>query len=193
MKKWGRDCCWRKIGGKERISDRRQAERTFGEINQDLEQFIMETIQSLNLAQGQLEQQTEELIDADFKNPQQELEESVLDQFTLQAIREMGGEEGDFVLSNIIQMYLETAPPYLQQIETAIATQDLDSLRRAAHSLGSSSATLGAMNFAKLCKELENLARSSSITTAETLFFPLQSEYEIVKRALTLQLGEKYD
>jgi HPt (histidine-containing phosphotransfer) domain-containing protein len=193
LKKWGRDCCWRKIGGKERISDRRQAERTFGEINQDLEQFIMETIQSLNLAQGQLEQQTEELIDADFKNPQQELEESVLDQFTLQAIREMGGEEGDFVLSNIIQMYLETAPPYLQQIETAIATQDLDSLRRAAHSLGSSSATLGAMNFAKLCKELENLARSSSITTAETLFFPLQSEYEIVKRALTLQLGEKYD
>jgi HPt (histidine-containing phosphotransfer) domain-containing protein len=153
----------------------------------------METIKSPNLAQGQLEQQTEELIDADFKNPQQELEESVLDQFTLQAIREMGGEEGDFVLSNIIQMYLETAPPYLQQIETAIATQDLDSLRRAAHSLGSSSATLGAMNFAKLCKELENLARSSSITTAETLFFPLQSEYEIVKRALTLQLGEKYD
>ena len=153
----------------------------------------METIQSLNLAQGQLEQQTEKFMDADLKNPQEKLEESVLDRLTLEAIREMGGEDGDFVLNNIIQMYLETTPPYLQQIETAIATSDPDSLRRAAHSLGSSSATLGAMNFAKLCKELENLARSGPITTAEKLFFPLQTEYEKVKIALTLQLKDSND
>ena len=97
------------------------------------------------------------------------------------------------VLNNIIQMYLETTPSYLQQIETAIATGNLDSLRRATHSLGSSSATLGAINFAKLCKELENLARSGSITTAENLFLPLQTEYETVKRALTLQLKDPND
>jgi len=127
------------------------------------------------------------------ENPNFTNDELVLDLGALQAIREMGGEDGDFVLNNIIQMYLETTLPYLQQIETAITTQDLDSLRRAAHSLGSSSATLGAMNFAKLCKELENLARSGSITTAETLFFPLQSEYETVKRALTLQLKDSND
>lgn len=120
-------------------------------------------------------------------------DELVLDLGALQAIREMAGEDGDFVLNNIIQMYLETTPPYLQQIETAIATGDADSLRRATHSLGSSSATLGAINFAKLCKELENLARSGSITPAENLFFPLQTEYETVKRALTLQLKDLND
>ena len=120
-------------------------------------------------------------------------DELVLDLGALQAIREMGGDDGDFVLNNIIQMYLETTPPDLQQIETAIATGDPDSLRRAAHSLGSSSATLGAINFAKLCKELENLARSGSIITAENLFLPLQTEYETVKRALTLQLKDSND
>ena len=124
----------------------------------------------------------------DFAN-----DELVLDLGALQAIREMGGEDGDFVLNNIIQMYLETTPSYLQQIETAIATGDPDSLRRASHSLGSSSATLGALNFAKLCKEVENLARSGSIAPAENLFLPLQTEYETVKRALTLQLKDSND
>ena len=124
----------------------------------------------------------------DFAN-----DELVLDLGALQAIREMGGEDGDFVLNNIIQMYLETTPSYLQQIETAIATSDPDSLRRASHSLGSSSATLGALNFAKLCKEVENLARSGSIAPAENLFLPLQTEYETVKRALTLQLKDSND
>ena len=124
----------------------------------------------------------------DFAN-----DELVLDLGALQAIREMGGEDGDFVLNNIIQMYLETTPSYLQQIEAAIATGDPDSLRRASHSLGSSSATLGALNFAKLCKEVENLARSGSIAPAENLFLPLQAEYETVKRALTLQLKDSND
>jgi hypothetical protein len=59
----------------------------------------------------------------DFAN-----DELVLDLGALQAIREMGGEDGDFVLNNIIQMYLETTPSYLQQIETAIATSDPDIL-----------------------------------------------------------------
>jgi HPt (histidine-containing phosphotransfer) domain-containing protein len=59
--------------------------------------------------------------------------------------------------------------------------------------LGSSSATLGALNFAKLCKEIENLARSGSIAPAENLFLPLQTEYETVKRALTLQLKDSND
>lgn len=127
------------------------------------------------------------------ENPNFANDELVLDLGALQVIREMGGEDGYSVLNNIIQMYLETTPPDLQQIENAIATGDPDDLRRAAHSLGSSSATLGAMNFAKLCKELENLARSGSIITAENLFLPLQTEYETVKRALILQLKDPND
>lgn len=127
------------------------------------------------------------------ENPNFTNDELVLDLGVLQAIREMEGEDGDFVLNNIIQMYLETTPPDLQQIETAIATGDPDRLRRAAHSLGSSSATLGATNFAKRCKELENLARSGNIIRTENLFFPLQTEYEIVQRALTLQLKDPND
>ena len=157
-----------------------------------LEQRIMKTTEKLDLANEQLKQ-TPTSMDSKPNNPQNKIDESVLDLGALEAIREMGGEEGDFVLNNIIQMYLETTPPDLQQIETAIATGDPDSLRRAAHSLGSSSATLGAINFAKLCKELENLARSGSIITAENLFLPLQTEYETVKRALTLQLKDSND
>jgi hypothetical protein len=152
----------------------------------------METTKNLNFTNEDL-QQAQKSVVSKPNDLQHQVDESVLDLRALQAIREMGGEDGDFILNNIIQMYLETTPPDLQQIETAIATGDPDKLRRAAHSLGSSSATLGAINFAKLCKELENLSRSGSITTAENLFLPLQTEYETVKRALTLQLKDPND
>jgi len=152
----------------------------------------METTKNLNFTNEDL-QQAQKSVVSKPNDLQHQVDESVLDLRALQAIREMGGEDGDFILNNIIQMYLETTPPDLQQIETAIATGNPDSLRRAAHSLGSSSATLGAINFAKLCKELENLARSGSIITAENLFLPLQTEYETVKRALTLQLKDPND
>jgi HPt (histidine-containing phosphotransfer) domain-containing protein len=157
-----------------------------------LEKRIMDTTENLNFTNEDL-QKAQKSVVSKPNDLQGQVDESVLDLGALQAIREMGGEDGDFVLNNIIQMYLETTPPYLQQIETAIATGDPDSLRRASHSLGSSSATLGAINFAKLCKALENLARSGSIAPAENLLFPLQTEYETVKRALTLQLKDLND
>lgn len=152
----------------------------------------METTENLHFADEKLKK-SQKSLNSEPNHPQINVDESVLDLGALKSIREIGLEDGDFFLNNIIKMYLEITPPYLQQIETAITIGDPDGLRLAAHSLGSSSAILGAMNFAKLCKELENLARSGIISTAESQFGPLQTEYERVKIALTLQLGEKHD
>jgi CheY-like chemotaxis protein/HPt (histidine-containing phosphotransfer) domain-containing protein len=115
-------------------------------------------------------------------------EESVLDLGVLKSIREMARGKAETILGKIIGNYLDTAPQQIQQIETAIASANPDSLRQAAHTLGSSSANLGAIKFAKLCKQLENLGRSGTVAGADLELVRLRTEYERVQVALELQV-----
>ena len=108
----------------------------------------------------------------------------ILDLGVLQSIRRMGGAKADRILGQIIRDYLESTPPQLQLMEQAIADIDADTLRQASHSLGSGSATLGALAFANSCKQLENLARSGTVTGAESQLLQLMTDYEQVKLAL---------
>lgn len=126
------------------------------------------------------------------ENPPPKSEEaSVLDLATLDAIRDLGGSKGAAVLDRIIRDYLEEAPRQIEEIEKAIASADLDALRRVAHSLGSSSANLGTVGFARVCKELENIGRSGTIKVASEWVADLQARYEEVKAALTEQLLDR--
>ncbi|MEO0375297.1 MAG: ATP-binding protein, partial [Cyanobacteria bacterium P01_A01_bin.17] len=63
-------------------------------------------------------------------------DDAILDGEVLQALRQMGSEQA---LTEIVNQYLEDAPISLQRVEDAIATQNSDALRQAAHSLRSSS------------------------------------------------------
>ncbi|MEB3311530.1 MAG: response regulator [Snowella sp.] len=108
----------------------------------------------------------------------------ILDQKVLASIRQLGGSQGNMVLQGIIQEYLTTTPTLLTQIEQAIAQGDANRLRMSVHSLGSSSANLGAIAFAKHCKILENLARAEDLSTAPQHWETLRQEYETVKVAL---------
>ena len=108
----------------------------------------------------------------------------ILDLGVLQSIRKMGGAKADRILGKIIRDYLESTPPQLQLMQGAIADINADTLRQASHSLGSGSATLGALAFANSCKQLENLARSGTVTGAESQLLQLMTNYEQVKLAL---------
>jgi CheY-like chemotaxis protein len=124
-------------------------------------------------------------------NVTREGEELVLDSKVLQAIRDMGGSKAEAVLNQLIREYLETLPHNLQQIQQAIAGGNLETLRRSAHGLGSSSANLGAVKFARICKQLENIGRSGVILGADTKFTELEAEYKRVKTELMSQLERK--
>lgn len=119
--------------------------------------------------------------------------DSVLDLEVLQSIRAMAGAKADVILGKLIRTYLETTPQQIQLIQSAIAAANPEALRQVAHSLGASSATLGAVNFGQLCKQLENLGRSGTIIGAETHFTCLEAEYEKVKEVLTLQVECPHD
>lgn len=107
-----------------------------------------------------------------------------IDTKVLQSFREMVNNNTETVVAEMIDCYLEDAPKLIQAIATAIAQGDTTTLRRAAHTLKSSSATLGAKNLARICKELEAASHKQKIDREDYQKMQLEAEYEKVKAAL---------
>ncbi len=105
--------------------------------------------------------------------------DGVLDAGVLQSLRQMGGEQA---LTQIVNQYLEDAPVSLQGVQDAIATTNPEALRQSAHTLRSSSANLGALTLAELCKQLEALGKTGTTDGADLA--PLLAEYPRVEAAL---------
>ena len=100
----------------------------------------------------------------------------------------MVGEDGEEVIKEVIAAYLEETPKLLQEIASAIAQKNAQQLYRAAHTLKSSSAMLGATKLGNLCKELELMGRAGTIQDGESKKLQLETEYETVKAALQVEL-----
>jgi len=93
------------------------------------------------------------------------------------------------ILGKVVQSYLNTAAQLLQRMQKAVARTDAVALRRAAHTLKSSSASLGALVLAALCKDLEAMGRTDRITEAATVLPALLTEGEAVRVALAAELN----
>ena len=89
------------------------------------------------------------------------------------------------MLSKVIGIYLRDAPKQLENARIALARNDANAMGRQAHSLKSSSATLGAHVLAALCKEMELMGRSGTTENADELLSRMESEYAIVAKILT--------
>ena len=70
----------------------------------------------------------------------------------------------------------------------AIANDDPANLRDGAHSLKSTSATLGANTLAQLSQTLEEMTRAGNTTQASALIAKIETEYRSVKAALELEM-----
>jgi HPt (histidine-containing phosphotransfer) domain-containing protein len=80
---------------------------------------------------------------------------SALDGRALDRLRRQGGDD---LLREIIAVFLEDAPKRIRSARAGAEGSDLDKTRRAAHSLKSSAATLGAVRLQELSERIELLA-----------------------------------
>ncbi|NJN76519.1 MAG: response regulator [Synechococcaceae cyanobacterium RL_1_2] len=125
----------------------------------------------------------------DMDNPQQ----LILDRDTLDELAALAepGEAGELLL-DIIQTYLDTSPELISEIETSSQGNDLVSLSRAAHTLKSSSASVGAMALSLASKELETAAKGEEVE-AEAIMFLIQRihrQYALTTVALNQELEQ---
>ncbi|GEM_PF-4327629 len=112
-------------------------------------------------------------------------EEPLLDDRALAQIRALQQPgAGDNILSQVIQHYLQDSQTLVATLQTKLAEQDIPAIHRAAHTLKSSSANLGANRLADLCKVLESQARAGKIIDANAQLTQLSAEHQRVCAAL---------
>jgi PAS domain S-box-containing protein len=110
--------------------------------------------------------------------------EALIDPQIWQQLRDMAGDDADEMLNELIDMYIEDAPPLLVALNRAIRISSFEELQKSAHALRSPSASLGILRLAKLCQSLEEAAKAKSLESCQRLVPELQNELTQVFKVL---------
>jgi len=87
-------------------------------------------------------------------------------------------------LDELLSTFVEDAKELVSTMRRALGEKDVDAFRRAAHSLKSNAASVGALTLSSMARELEMLAKSGIIDGARSRVDRLAVECERVARAL---------
>ncbi|MEA5510569.1 response regulator [Crocosphaera sp. UHCC 0190] len=117
------------------------------------------------------------------------LDKPALDPQVLDRLGKMAGKRAKDVINDLIMSYLEDGPLRLSAITTAIAQEDVQAVRQAAHGFRSASANVGAMNLSCMCQEIETIARQGTLLGATEKIPMLKIEYDRVCHALQKELS----
>lgn len=96
----------------------------------------------------------------------------------------------DTVLAEVVNQYLTDSPQQLASLSEAIAPYDQETLKRAAHTLKSTSAMLGASHLCELCRQLEAITSTASPIAYQALASEIKTEYEKVHTTLQQNLPQ---
>ena len=109
--------------------------------------------------------------------------DEVLDQATLESLMDRVGGDAEF-MAELIDTYVADAPQQLEALNASLAIGDVDGLVRPAHTLKSSSASLGALRLTERCRQLELTAKAGSLDGATESIEGIAAELELVVAAL---------
>ncbi len=110
-----------------------------------------------------------------------------IDRATFAELRDTTGS--DFV-RELVDAFLAEAPAMLDELRDALAKDDADRFRRAAHSLKSNSHTFGAMSLGALARELELGGLPVAQAQGTQALVPVAAEYARAAAALTMLRDE---
>jgi len=106
---------------------------------------------------------------------------SVIDLPTFEKLRHDVG--ADFV-DDLIAAYCEETPQLITRLQQALAVQNADAFRQAAHSIKSTSNTFGALPLGALAQELEMMGREGDLADAHGKVNRLVADYDQVQQTL---------
>jgi HPt (histidine-containing phosphotransfer) domain-containing protein len=113
----------------------------------------------------------------------------ILDERILLELRATTGDDVGFV-RELVQTYLGDTPSQLDAMTAAVEADDAAALVRPAHTLKSSSATVGAVRLSSVARELEMAGRSGTLEpTTRAALESARSEWQAAEDALAAWLG----
>ena len=88
-------------------------------------------------------------------------------------IADLEGLEGD-ILPELLALYFDQSTEHLGELSEAIASVDVDAVRKTAHKLKGSSLTLGAAHVSHVAAELETVAKAGGLSGADAMVVRLR-------------------
>jgi PAS domain S-box-containing protein len=115
---------------------------------------------------------------------------SPIDPAAMETIQALENNDSPGLVTRLVEVYLKSSPELVDSMRHAVASADAETIERSAHSLKSSSATLGALELAEFCNRLEQIGRDAATDQAAEVFACLEAEFDRVRRALSDQWQE---
>ena len=100
----------------------------------------------------------------------------MLDRKALASVRALRKPGAPDLLEKIVNVYLQDAPALLAALRGGLQRNDFAQAHRAAHTLKSSSATLGASALAEACKAAEHASRDEDGAAAQAKLPIIETE-----------------
>ncbi len=113
-----------------------------------------------------------------------------VDQNALAGILELDSDQPG-LLKQLVELFIDLTPKYIAKMKTGLAENDAKKIRIEAHTLKSSSASLGAMAIHILCKELQDMGDAGDISQAGEKIALLEREFEVAQVELKTLAGIK--
>jgi HPt (histidine-containing phosphotransfer) domain-containing protein len=108
----------------------------------------------------------------------------VLNAAAFAALQALGSDEDPMFLLGVVEQFVQDAAAHIDALRVAADTGDAVALERAAHTLKSTSASVGALGMTALCHELQGLGQMGSVAAAAAFIAQLVGEFERVQQAL---------
>jgi histidine phosphotransfer protein HptB len=115
---------------------------------------------------------------------------TVLDAACLDQLRALDPSGGSAFLVRVLSTYLRSLDRQAELAAAARAEGDLENVARAAHTLKSASASVGALVFSRCCQEVEQRIRRQELQGLEPHIERLFLEVDRVRQAVQAELGD---
>lgn len=107
-----------------------------------------------------------------------------LDAEALARLTELDPKGENRLLERVLRAYQTSAARLMPQLEAARVNNDRATVRLVAHTLKSSSASIGALELSQVCAQVEALIRAESTDDLEPLLRTLRSALDAALRAI---------
>jgi HPt (histidine-containing phosphotransfer) domain-containing protein len=108
----------------------------------------------------------------------------VLDEEALQRLRELDPSGQNHLLERVLRAFESSVLRLAPQLRDARQRGDMQAIRHVAHTLKSSSASVGALRLSRLCAEIEAVVRQEAPEGLPTLLDDVDREFHIVLQAV---------
>ena len=114
---------------------------------------------------------------------------TTLDADALQRLRDLDPKGENRLLQRVLGAFETSAIRLSKQLDEARRVDDMDGVRMVAHTLKSSSASIGALALSRLCAGIESSVRTRGVEALPTMLDALELEFDNVLQALKPHLA----